>query len=102
MTMPLEATQAETTELADLATTAPSTLRLSVLVEIGLVDRYARVESPLGPLVVAWNGRGVSTVDIAADDAAFEARHLATTGRRAIRGELPARLGERHRPPARR
>ena len=46
----------------------------------------------MGPLVVAWNGRGVSTVDIAADDAAFEARHLATTGRRAIRGELPARL----------
>ena len=65
---------------------------LSVLVEIGLVDRYARVESPLGPLVVAWNGRGVSTVDIAADDAAFEARHLATTGRgRSVRAAgLPA------------
>jgi O-6-methylguanine DNA methyltransferase len=41
---------------------------------------------------VAWNGRGVSAVDIAGDDGAFEARHLSTTGRRAIPGELPARL----------
>ncbi len=92
MTQPLDATATETVALADLATTAPRTLRESVLVEVGLVDRYDRVESPLGPLVVAWNGRGVTAVDIAGDDGAFEARHLAGTGRRAIPGELPGRL----------
>ena len=92
MTTPLEATDVETTALADLAVTAPLTLRVSVLVEVGLADRYGRIDSPLGPLVVAWNGRGVTTVDVADDDGAFEARHLATTGRRAIPAELPPRL----------
>jgi O-6-methylguanine DNA methyltransferase len=92
MTMPLDTTDAETTVLADLATTAPPGLRTAVLAEAGLVDRYGQVESPLGPLVVAWNGYGVSAVDIAGDDGAFEARHRATTGRRAIPGELPGRL----------
>jgi O-6-methylguanine DNA methyltransferase len=92
MTMPLDATDAEMTTFADLATTAPPGLRTSVLTEAGLVDRYGPVESPLGPLVVAWSGYGVSAVDIAGDDGAFEARHRATTGRRAIPGELPGRL----------
>ena len=36
-----------------------------------------------GPLRVAWNGRGVSTVEEAPDDAAFEARFHARTGRSA-------------------
>jgi O-6-methylguanine DNA methyltransferase len=92
MTTSLDATATETTALADLGATAPSTLRPSVLAEVGLIDRYDRIGSPLGELVVAWNGRGVSAVDIAGDDGAFEARHLSTTGRRAIPGELPARL----------
>jgi len=92
MTMPLDATDREVAALADLTLPAPPTLRASVLVQVGLVDGYGRVDSPLGPLVVAWNGRGVSTVDIAGDDGAFEARHLATTGRRAIPADLPPRL----------
>ena len=92
MTTQLDATDIESAALADLALPAPSTLRASVLVEVGLADRYSRVDSPLGPLVVAWNGRGVSTVDMAGDDGAFEARHLATTGRRAIPADLPPRL----------
>jgi O-6-methylguanine DNA methyltransferase len=87
-----DATDIESAALADLALSAPPTLRSSVLVEVGLADRYSRVDSPLGPLVVAWNGRGVSTVDLAGDDGAFAARHLATTGRRAIPAELPPRL----------
>jgi O-6-methylguanine DNA methyltransferase len=70
--------------MADLATTAPSTLRPAVLAEVGLADQYARIPSPLGPLVVAWNGLGVSLVDAEPDDAAFEARHRATTGRPAF------------------
>jgi O-6-methylguanine DNA methyltransferase len=93
MTTQLDATDREAATLADLALTAPSTMRTDVLVEVGLVDRYDRIDSPLGRLVVAWNGRGVTTVDIAGDDGAFEAHHLATTGRRAVPGDLPPRLG---------
>jgi O-6-methylguanine DNA methyltransferase len=79
--------------MAGLSTHAPATLAPNVLAEVGLVDRYARFESPIGPLVVAWNGVGVSTVEAVSDDAAFEAAHLARTGRPAIRADrLPDRL----------
>ena len=79
--------------MATLATTAPPTLALGVLVEIGLADRYARFHSPIGPLVVAWNGLGVSAVETATDDAGFEASHETRTGRRTIRADrLPATL----------
>ncbi len=79
--------------MTGLRTTAPATLRPSVLAEVGLADLYARFDSPIGPLVVAWNGLGVSAVEAAADDAAFEANHLARTGRPAYdAGELPPRL----------
>ena len=43
------------TALSDLAVTAPPTLRPNVLAEVGLADRFARMASPIGPLVVAWN-----------------------------------------------
>ena len=77
-----------------LRTSAPATLAPSVLAEVGLVDLYARFDSPIGPLVVAWNGLGVSAVEAAADDGTFEAHHSARTGRRAIPADrLPERLG---------
>jgi O-6-methylguanine DNA methyltransferase len=88
----LDATDLEADALAELAVPAPATLRESVLVEVGLADHYARIESPLGPLVVSWNGRGVSGVDQVDDNAEFEARHADSTGRRAIPGTLPPRL----------
>jgi O-6-methylguanine DNA methyltransferase len=79
--------------MTGLLTGAPSTLAPDVLVEVGLADRYARMASPIGPLVVAWNGIGVSAVEAAPDDATFEASHLARTGRRAIAATaLPDRL----------
>ena len=52
--------------LAALRTTAPTTLAPNVLVEVGLADRYARFDSPIGPLVVAWNGRGGGVLRVAA------------------------------------
>jgi O-6-methylguanine DNA methyltransferase len=81
------------TALAGLVVTAPPTLAANVLADVGLADRYARFDSPIGPLVVAWNGVGVSAVEAAPDDAAFEAAHLARTGRsaRAV-GSLPEGL----------
>jgi O-6-methylguanine DNA methyltransferase len=81
------------TAMADLMTAAPPTLAVSVLVEVGMVDRYATFDAPIGTLVVAWNGLGVSAVEAAPDDATFEANHLARTGRRAVRADaLPADL----------
>jgi len=79
--------------LAMLVTTAPASLAPGVLAAVGLADRYARIESPIGSLFVAWNGIGVSTVESEASDAAFETAHEARTGRRAIRTDrLPVAL----------
>jgi O-6-methylguanine DNA methyltransferase len=79
--------------LASLKTTAPPSVALDALVEVGLADRYAQTTSPLGPIFVAWNGRGVSWVGKAADAASFEAELTGHTGRPASRAaELPARL----------
>jgi O-6-methylguanine DNA methyltransferase len=74
--------------LAGLRVAAPAGLAPNVLADVGLADLYARFDSPIGPLVVAWNGLGVSAVEAAPDDATFEANHLARTGR-------PARAVER-------
>ena len=45
--------------MAGLLTSAPPTLATDVLVEVGLADRYARMDSAIGPLTVVWNGVGV-------------------------------------------
>ncbi len=93
MNRPLDPTAAIEAGLADLTAKAPAGLRPAVLADVGLADRYAHIDSPIGTLVVAWNGRGVSVVDMATDADAFEARHLALTGRPAYRTEaLPPRL----------
>ena len=77
--------------LATLAEPAPDRLGHDVLVRVGLADDYALIDSPLGPLRVAWNGRGVSAVDGSPDDRSFEQAFLARTGRRAERVEAAAR-----------
>jgi O-6-methylguanine DNA methyltransferase len=80
--------------IGGLRTQAPATVAPGVLAEVGLADLYARFDSPIGPLVVAWNGFGVSAVEAAPDDATFEADHLARTGRRTFASDrLPERLG---------
>jgi methylated-DNA-[protein]-cysteine S-methyltransferase len=81
--------------LGSLAVRAPDDLRTNVLVAAGLADHFARIDSPLGALVVAWNGLGVSAVSADTDDAAFEARHLADTGRPSSPAPdgIPERLG---------
>jgi hypothetical protein len=52
--------------LAGLREPAPSALAHSTLVAVGLADDYALMASPVGPLRVAWNARGVSAVEEAA------------------------------------
>ena len=81
------------TAIAALATSAPRSLAPNVLIEVGLADRYARFDSPIGSLVVAWNGLGISAVEAAPDDETFEMTHRVRTGRRAHRTDaLPERL----------
>ncbi len=82
-----------TRELAKLRTTAPATLLPRTLVALGLADAYASIDSPIGPLFVAFNGLGVSAVEQAPDGPAFERTHAARSGRSAQRvAALPARL----------
>jgi O-6-methylguanine DNA methyltransferase len=82
--------------LAGLREPAPPGLAHSTLVAVGLADDYAVMESPVGPLRVAWNVRGVSAVEEAPDDEAFEARFRARTGRVARRVRaMPADLARK-------
>ena len=72
---------------------APVHVAEHVLVETGLADRMAPIDSPVGTLWVAWNGRGVSEVELAHDGAEAAARHEARTGRRTtLADSLPAPL----------
>ena len=48
--------------LRDLRAAAPPSVGFGALVEAGMADRYAPIETPLGQAFVAWNGRGVSWV----------------------------------------
>lgn len=82
-------------DLAELRTTAPAALLPRTLVETGLADAYGAVDSPIGPLWVAFNGLGVVTVEEAADRASFETRHAERFGRSAHAVvALPGRLAD--------
>jgi O-6-methylguanine DNA methyltransferase len=81
--------------LASLAAVAPAGLADDILVETGLVDRMAPFASPIGTLWVAWNGRGVSEVDLADDGPAAVARHEARSRRRTLLASaLPEHLAD--------
>jgi O-6-methylguanine DNA methyltransferase len=67
--------------LASLMARAPATLAPSTLVAIGLADEYTTIDSPIGQVYVAWNGRGVSQVAAAETAAAFEAQFRTDVGR---------------------
>ena len=53
--------------LAGLSVTAPASLAPSVLADVGLADRYARFDSPIGPLLVAANDRGLCRIGFDGD-----------------------------------
>ena len=81
--------------LAVLAAPAPDRVVDDVLVEVGLADRMAPFDSPLGTLWIAWNGRGVSEVEQAADGPDAAARHEARTGRRTtLAAPVPPHLAD--------
>jgi O-6-methylguanine DNA methyltransferase len=75
--------------LLDLRVQAPPAVGFGALVDAGLADRYAPIETPLGRAYVAWNGRGVSWVGQATDEAEFESRFRASVGRDIARAAAP-------------
>jgi O-6-methylguanine DNA methyltransferase len=75
----------------------PPALHSHVLFRVGLADGYLRFSSPIGPVFVALNARGISAVDHAADAASFEARFRAEFGRAIFPldpAEAPAWVGQ--------
>ena len=76
-------------ELRNSPETAPATLVGNVLKEVGLADGYAIVDSPLGPVAVAFGPEGITAVTpVVEDEAAFAAGYRARHGR-------PCREGRR-------
>ncbi len=79
--------------LGRLALAAPPDLADRVLVDAGLADRWEVLPSPLGQVAVAWNGRGVSWIDMADDADALAERFGARVGRPLARASaVPERL----------
>ena len=77
-----EAAEAELVRsLASLALPAPDALVARTLTRVGLADEWAPLPSPLGPIAVAWNDRGISWIDRAGDPDAFAERFAARVGR---------------------
>ena len=78
--------------LTGLRVEAPSAVTSRSLIEIGLADAYAPLASPIGDVFVAWNGRGVSALG-QADEQAFAERFGRDIGRPLYPADrLPDRL----------
>ena len=60
---------------------APASMLEKVLDELGLEDRYASLETALGPVFVAWNRLGISAVMKTATHDEFEQRFRERFGR---------------------
>src|SRR6266436_3769696 len=71
---------------------APPHLLAAILEEVELGDRYASLETALGPVFVAWNQLGVSAVMKTATPAEFEALFREQFGRSARPGSTLPRL----------
>ena len=70
---------------------APRGFADNVLVAAGLADRYAPMQSALGPVFVAWSERGASYVARAKNAKAFESQFAQHFGRKAVAAaEVPA------------
>ncbi len=75
---------------------APSGLLETILDEVELGDRYASLDTALGPVFVAWNRLGVSAVMKTASGSEFEERFRERFRRSPRRADgLPQGFGER-------
>jgi O-6-methylguanine DNA methyltransferase len=75
--------------LSDLRVAAPASLAPRTMVAVGLADAFASIDTAIGPVFVAWNGRGVSFVAAGLDPSDFERRFRAEVGRPIHRFDAP-------------
>jgi O-6-methylguanine DNA methyltransferase len=74
-------------------TVPPETLRPAVMIRVGLADHYWLVATAIGPMFVAANGEGISSIRQAGDAAVFERAFRERFGRTAFPvSEPPADL----------
>jgi O-6-methylguanine DNA methyltransferase len=71
---------------------APSGFAERVLVEVGMADLYARFETVLGSVYVAWNRIGVSAANRSTSASAFEDYFRRDVGRPLVPATAPAEL----------
>jgi O-6-methylguanine DNA methyltransferase len=74
------------------AARAPKGIADRVLAEVGLVDYYARFDTVLGDVYVAWNRRGVSAAARSGSAVEFEEWFRGDVGRHLLPGPPPADL----------
>ncbi len=85
-----------TTDLKRLgAEKAPRGFAERVLGQVGMADSYARFETVLGDVFVAWNRLGVSAAARSASAAEFEEWFRKDVGRPLLAAEAPADLAEK-------
>jgi O-6-methylguanine DNA methyltransferase len=60
---------------------APAGLAAEVLARVGLIDEWAEIEGPIGPLYVAWSRDGIRAVERAGDPDDFETEYRLRYGR---------------------
>jgi O-6-methylguanine DNA methyltransferase len=85
-----------TTDLKRLgAVKAPAGFADRVLAQAGMADSYARFETVLGGVYVAWNRMGVSAAMRSATAQEFEAWFRSEVGRPLMAAEAPAELAEK-------
>jgi O-6-methylguanine DNA methyltransferase len=83
----MTATTTDLRLLGDLK--APAGFAERVLANAGLLDRYARFETVLGPVFVAWNPNGVSAAARSRDEHEFEEWFARDVRRPLVAGEPP-------------
>src|SRR6266550_5549466 len=71
---------------------APAGFSDRVLAQVGIADSYAKFETVLGPVYVAWNQLGVSAAMRSKSAAEFEAWFRKEVGRQLVRFEPPRDL----------
>jgi O-6-methylguanine DNA methyltransferase len=85
-----------TSDLKMLGTAkAPTGLAERVFAHVGLVDHYARFDTVLGAVYVAWNARGISAAARSASSSAFEKWFREDVGRPLAPAPAPAGMEEK-------
>ena len=85
-----------TTDLRNLGDVkAPAGFADRLLAHVGMADSYARFETVLGTVYVAWNRQGISAASRSASAAEFEAWFRKDVGRPVVEAAAPPDLAEK-------